>query len=201
MKKLPCLFERDFTDKRRPVILSTVTPGCEWVINGEGVATRKWDGTACLIRHEQLHKRYDAKRGKEPPPGFIPAQDPDPVTGHWPGWLPVNPINPDPADVYIALAWHQSLQVNGHLYADGTYEAVGPRINGNNDNFVGYRLIRHGETIFADAPRTFDGIREFLSTLNAEGIVFWRTLRDPNSEMVKIRRDDFGFAWPLREAA
>jgi hypothetical protein len=46
---MPCLFVRDFTDKRNPKISTDVTPGCEWVMAGEGVATRKYDGTACLV--------------------------------------------------------------------------------------------------------------------------------------------------------
>ena len=194
VKKLPCLFVRDFADKKNPVITPVVTPGCEWVLNGEGVATRKWDGTACLIRDGQLYRRYDAKRGKEPPPAFEPAQDPDPVTGHWPGWLPVDPYNPDPSDVWIALAWFQSGEP-GH---EGTYEAVGPRINGNHENFESYALVPHGAFSYSNAPRTFEGLRDFLSTLKAEGIVFWRNLAEPDSDMVKIRRDDFGFEWPIK---
>ena len=76
MIKIPCLFERDFTDKRNPILLPTVTPGCEWVMAGEGVATRKYDGTACAVINGELYKRYDAKQGKEPPPGAIPCADP-----------------------------------------------------------------------------------------------------------------------------
>lgn len=42
-----------------------------------------------MIRGGRLFKRYDAKHGKIPPPDFEPAQPPDDVTGHWPGWVPV----------------------------------------------------------------------------------------------------------------
>jgi hypothetical protein len=69
MKKIPCLFQRDFTDKRRPTLLRDVTPGCEWVLAGEGVATRKRDGTACAVIGGKLFKRYDVKRGRPVPAG------------------------------------------------------------------------------------------------------------------------------------
>ena len=32
-----------------------------WVAMGEGVATRKWDGTACMIRDGVLHCRRHKK--------------------------------------------------------------------------------------------------------------------------------------------
>src|SRR5688572_32673379 len=87
MKKIISLFQRNYETDR--LVRDEVTPGAEWVINGEGVATRKWDGTCCMIKEGVLYKRYDAKHGKTPPEGFLPAQEPDPVTGHWPGWLKV----------------------------------------------------------------------------------------------------------------
>lgn len=49
MKKIPCLFEREFISSREIKLLDTVTPGCEWVLNGEGIASRKLDGTAVAI--------------------------------------------------------------------------------------------------------------------------------------------------------
>lgn len=192
MKKMPCLFERDFSDKRHPKLLESVTPGCEWVFAGEGRATRKWDGTACLVRAGALFKRYDAKRGKQPPPGFEPAQEPDPITGHWAGWLPVDVRNPDPGDVWHALAWANAGQLD-----DFTYELVGPRINTNHEHEETHRFIRHGCDILEQVPRSIAGIRAYLELAEIEGIVFWRST-DPDCEKVKIRRDDFGFAWPTR---
>ena len=44
MQKITSLFQRDWEgDSSR--VLDIVSPGAEWVIEGEGVATRKWDGT------------------------------------------------------------------------------------------------------------------------------------------------------------
>jgi hypothetical protein len=191
MRKMPCLVERDFSDKRRPKMLGTITPGCEWVLAGEGTATRKWDGTACLVRDGNLFKRYDAKRGKQAPPGFEACCEPDPITGHCPGWLPVDVRNPDPADVWHALAWAQDTPED-----DFTYELVGPKINSNHEGESVHRFVRHGSDLLT-VPRTLDGIRSFLEAATIEGIVFWRST-DRDCEKVKIRRDDFGFSWPVK---
>lgn len=46
------------------LVRNEVTPGCEWVLAGEGIPTRKFDGSACMIENQQMFKRYDAKNGK-----------------------------------------------------------------------------------------------------------------------------------------
>lgn len=53
-------------------------------------------------------------------------------------------------------------------------------------------MIRHGQTILQDVPRTYEGIREYLETHYIEGIVFYR---GTCAEMCKIKRSDFGFEW------
>lgn len=40
MKKIPTLFVRDF-DNRPAHVLPEVTPGCDWVLAGEGQVTRR----------------------------------------------------------------------------------------------------------------------------------------------------------------
>ena len=69
MKKIPTLFERVFDEKGAMIsITDKVTPGFEWVLKGEGVATVKWDGSCCAILDGKFYKRYDAKPGRNPPP-------------------------------------------------------------------------------------------------------------------------------------
>jgi hypothetical protein len=185
MKKIPCLFERDFTDRRNPVLLRSVTPGCEWVMNGEGSATRKWDGTACAIIDFNLHARYDAKMGKVAPEGAIPIGCPDPVTGHHPHWIKATfPEHKYIIEAYNALA----SKING------TYEAVGPNINGNHDNFDTHILIRHGAREYDISDRSWEGLQSFLLSRPIEGIVFHHI----DGRMAKIRRDDYGFDWPVK---
>ncbi len=181
MKKIPCLFERKFDKGKTFELLREVTPGCEWVLAGEGVATTKWDGTACLIRDGKLFARYDARGGKTPPAGFEPLGDPDKTTNHLPGWLLV-------AD-QPEYKWHREASREG--LADGTYELCGPKVNGNNNGLGAHHLIRHGASVHEHAPRTFDGLKAFLRDLPHEGIVF----HHPDGRMAKIRRADFGFPW------
>lgn len=188
MKKIPCVFQRNFSDKLRPILLREVTPGCEWVLAGEGIATRKWDGTAVLIRDGKLYARYDCKKGKTPPPGAIPCEaDADPVTGHWPHW--VEAIGP--SYIYIRDA-----AIDASMRDDGTYEAVGPKINGNAHGLARHMLVRHGGD-WIHPPLDFDGLRSFLAEHAYEGIVF----HNAAGRMAKIRRDDFGLSWPVNHEA
>lgn len=225
MKKIPSLFVRDYENvitsaeitevsitpagyeasyrnvkKGRFLATHEVTPGCEWVINGEGIATRKWDGTACLIENGVLYKRFDAKHGKTPPDGFLPCQEPDPVTGHWPGWLKVKFVESkcsiqavDNADKWLVEAYRNYLVSNGvHIIEDGTYEAVGPKIGGNKDGVYQHLLIRHGYQRCEDCPRDFEGIRAYLDSPPAiEGVVF----HHPDGRMCKVKRTEFGLKW------
>lgn len=177
MKKIISLFQRNYDGDR--LVRDEVVLGAEWVIAGEGVATRKFDGTCCMIRGGQLFKRYDAKGGKPVPRGFEPAQDADPVTGHWPGWMPIIGDGM-PEDRWHREAMHAALQ-------DGTYELVGPKIQGNPDKFAAHTLIKHGESLLPDAPRTFSAIKAYLEPLQIEGIVW----HHPDGRMVKIKRKDF----------
>lgn len=177
MQKILTLFERDWDTPGNP-IFNRVTPGAEWVTAGEGMATRKYDGTCCMIRDGVLYKRYDAKQGKTPPEGFEPAQDPDPVTGHWPGWLKVGD---GPEDKWFRAVKHTD-------YPDGTYELIGPKIQGNPEGVPEHILMHHGATVLFDAPRDFKGLKQYLEGRGIEGIVW----HHPDGRMVKIKTKDFG---------
>lgn len=181
MKKMPTLFIREFS-LGKINITREVTPGCEWVLNGEGRATRKLDGTCAMVMNGELWKRYDAKHGKPVPVGAIPCQaEPDPVTGHFPCWVRVKPN--EAADKWFTAAKMPVL--------DGTYELCGPHINGNHEGFIEEIFIRHGDIVLDDVPRDFDGIREYLEDNEMEGIVFHRG----DGAMCKIKRSDFGIPW------
>lgn len=178
MRKIISLFQRNYDGDR--LVRDEVVPGAEWVIAGEGVATRKWDGTCCLIRGGKLFKRYDAKQGKTPPPGFEPAQDPDPITGHWPGWIAVGDRPED--------RWHREALSAVTYLGDGTYELVGPKINGNPECRDSHALVPHGAYTLLDCPRTFAGIRDYLRGGLIEGVVW----HHQDGRMVKIKARDFG---------
>lgn len=190
MQKIISLFKRDYEGTRQ--VYDEVVPGAEWVVAGDGIATIKWDGTSCLMRKSILCKRYDAKAGRTPPQGFEPVQDaPDPVTGHWPGWVACQRSNP-------ADRWHFEAYDALEAYFDGTYELCGPKIgnkgSGNPYGFTTHRLIAHGNDILPDAPRTFDALKVYFEENPAyEGIVW----HHPDGRMVKIKRRDFGLPWPV----
>ncbi len=181
MKKMPCLFQREFDGPRKATLLRTVTPGCEWVLNGEGQATRKRDGTACAVIDGLLYKRYDAKRGKLAPANAIPCDEPDEVTGHWPHWIPVGD---EPES-----KWHREAYVE--TLPDGTYELCGPKINGNPEQLTTHCFYSHGTELLSP-ELTWDGLRDFLFANYMEGIVW----HHPDGRMVKLRRKDFGLVWP-----
>ena len=84
---------------------------------------------------------------------------------------------------------------NGSELEDGTYEAIGPHFQNNPHGLDKDVLEKHGIRIISDVPRTFDGIREYLSEHVIEGIVFWKD----GKPQCKIKRSDFGFSWPGRK--
>lgn len=178
MEKIISLFKRNYDGDR--LVRDEIVEGAEWVANGEGVATRKWDGTCCKMQGGRLFKRYDAKKGKQPPPNFEPTQDPDPVTGHWPGWVPVSTTEPGDK-------WHLEALKGETELPDGTYELCGPKVQGNPERLQAHKLIPHGAAEI-NAPRTFAELREFFKTAGIEGVVWHHS----DGRMVKIKAKDFG---------
>ncbi len=193
MRKIPTLFERDFSSgsaKATPV----VTKGFEWVLDGEGIATVKYDGSCCAIIDGEFYRRYDAKHGKPVPEGAIKCQEEaDPITGHLPCWIKCDRFNP--ADKWFwsafdVLASTLPQYPSDIKTLDGTYEAIGLHFQSNPYNLNRDILVRHGENV-VDVPRSFEGIREWLESHEEEGIVFWKD----NKPQCKIKRSDFGFKW------
>lgn len=187
MKKMKTLFIREFENHGPINIKNKVEKGCEWVINGEGVATRKYDGTCCLIQDNKIYGRYDYKEGRTLPINAIPCQEKaDAITGHFPHWVLCDENNPN-------YKWHILAFNKQKPLENGTYELCGIHFQNNIDKLCDNEdiLIKHGVTILDDCPRDFDGIKNYLATHYIEGIVFHRG----NGEMCKIKRSDFGFEW------
>ena len=185
MKKIPSLFIRDPADMAR--ITREVNPLAEWVLHGEGQATLKRDGTATMFRAGVLHKRYDAKRGKTPPTNFEPCQpDPDPITGHHPGWVPVGD---GPEDRWF----REALALCG-AQEDGTYELCGPKFQTNPERLEAPRFYRHGFEVLLGVPRDYDGLAAWFFFREIEGIVWHADL----GRMAKIKRSDFGLPWAVK---
>jgi hypothetical protein len=177
MKKTPTIFKRNPENMKE--ILPEPHKDCGWVFAGEGVATRKYDGTCCLVESGKMYKRREIKNGTPPPYGFVEA-DHDEVTGKIVGWVPVDPANAE--DKWHIAAFKEGMK-------DGTYELLGPKIQGNPEGLTEHVLLKHSEAEqFADVPRTFDGIREWMEGRDIEGIVLHR----PDGRMAKIKKRDYG---------
>lgn len=181
MKKIPTLFQRNHETDHR--VRDEVTPGCEWVLAGEGTATRKWDGICCLVKGGKLFKRQEVKPLKQAPDGFLPVSMPDYKTSDKIiGWVPVGD---GPED-----KWHLEAFAIQNPMQEGTYELIGPKINGNPENSGIHTLVPHGLNIIPEpvVDRSFRVIREFLVECNIEGIVW----HHPDGRMAKIKGKDFG---------
>lgn len=179
MKKIPTLFIRDFENDPR-YVTRTVNPESEWVVNGEGIATRKYDGTCCAIINGLFVKRYEIKQGGVAPYGFIPANDVDNNTGKQQGWVEVGNGNED--------KWHREAYERLEDKSDGTFELLGPKIQGNPEGMTEHILVRHSlaET-YPDAPRDYDALREWFKDKHIEGLVW----HHEDGRMAKLKRKDF----------
>lgn len=178
MKKIKTVFVID-----REVNRATEVVQENWVLEGEGVATIKFDGTSCLVQDGMLYKRFDAKHGKTPPEGFIPAEPaPDNHTGHWPGWVAIREDAPEDK-------WHREAFASG-TFEDGTYELIGPKVQRNKYNKARHELVRHGSVV-VDVERTREALINWLEDNEHEGLVFHHA----DGRMAKLRRKDFGIRW------
>ena len=123
MKKIPTIFKRN--PENRSELLDIPDPDCLWVFEGEGVATRKYDGTCVKIEKGSYYKRREVKPGKSAPEKFIEEQF-DETTGKRVGWILVDPNSKEDC-------WH--IEAFSDRLSDGTYELVGPKVQGNPEGY------------------------------------------------------------------
>lgn len=191
MRKVPTYFERDWSGDRSRVT-ATVNPACQWVADGEGVATQKLDGTCALIRGGAVFKRREIKGRERPGAVTLPADfeecERDYATGKIVGWVPVGD---GPED-----AWFREAFAKHATWADGTYELIGPKVQGNPECWASHSLIAHSTLALTEQPpRDFEGLREWMAGRNIEGVVWHH--RD--GRMAKLKLRDFGIARPSSE--
>ena len=190
MKKIPTVLVRDPDHRSR--VLDGVTPGCEWVLRGEGRPTRKYNGTCVLIRRDLNavigFARRTVKPDKMTPPGFVQI-DFDDVTGIAVGWEPIESSG-------FARWFDEAVTDHGGVFGSltpGTYELCGPKINGNPEGLTGHRLFSHerAETapldLFIVELMTVDILRHAVTAVAPwEGIVW----HHPDGRMAKLKRRD-----------
>jgi len=183
MEKIPTIFERNeafkVVDRRRP--------GCEWVFAGEGSATEKLDGTNCRLTVRsgtvvRVEKRCNPGREHK-------------KRGIVDGWYG-DAHEDDPADRWLFEAV-RGTDVTGWPDGEHSVEALGPKIQGNPLGLAAHVCVAFNlhAPIHESAPRTYEGLREFLRDLDsrfapghpAEGLVF----HHPDGRRAKIKRKDF----------
>ena len=178
MRKIPTLLVRDPVDRRH--VTDEVSAGCEWVLAGEGVATRKYDGTCVMLDDRgRWWARREVKAGKDAPVGFVLVEH-DATTGRSVGW---EPIEQSP--------FHRFWQEAEHAERPGTYELVGPKVNGNPERQTGHVLVEHAgaEVLPETGPRTVAGVTTQVRALGQEGVegVVWH---HPDGRMAKLKARD-----------
>ncbi|MEW2486603.1 DUF5565 family protein [Streptomyces sp. NPDC048411] len=185
MQKIPTMFVRDF-DNNPAHVLPKVTPGCAWVLSGEGQATRKYDGT-CVMLDEAGNwwARREVKPRKSVPRNYI-VLSVDTETGKTIGWEPIDQSS-------FAKFHAEALQAAGPGgLSAGTFELIGPKVNGNPEGVDAHRLVEHAAAQHVSVPElTFEGIRSTVVALagadGCEGIVW----HHPDGRMAKIKARDF----------
>jgi len=191
MRKIPTLFVRDEYDRR--YVTDQITPGCEWVFTDPGVTgTRKYDGTCVMLdEHGKWWARREIKPGKSAPAGFV-AVEHDETTGKTVGWEPV--------EQSAFAKWHAEALREADDNAEdpwngwkpGTYELIGPKVNGNPERYDAHWLIRHEEAAVCMLPplrpaTVRAAVRAFHAADGQEGVVF----HHPDGRMAKLKARDF----------
>jgi hypothetical protein len=182
MEKIPTLFERD----ERFRVVDRPRQECAWVFDGEGTGTEKLDGTnvRLTVRAGQLvrveKRRNPSKAQKEQ--GIVDGWYVDAGGASEDRWI---------------LEAAQRTDVSTWPDGEHSCEALGPRIQGNGLGLAEHLCVPFNLEVpeYAQVPRTFEGLREFLATLEsryapghlAEGIVFHHT----DGRRAKIKRKDF----------
>jgi hypothetical protein len=187
VKKIPNIFKRG----EDGLLTDEVNPLCKWVFNGEGIPTIKWDGTCVMIEGDGYFKRRtvtDAQAQKNGwPEGFRRCES-DPLTGKTFGWVPVGD-GPEDKQFHQGLEWLRQ----HHGLKDGTYELIGPKVQGNPHGKTEHQLVKHGvDSIHIPWERNFADLRSFFlcqmeNGAYLEGIVF----HHPDGRMAKIKARDF----------
>lgn len=189
MKKIPTIFKRGDDFK----VINEITPGCEWVFNGEGVATEKLDGTNVQITIKdgsaiKLEKRRNPTKEEK-------------ARGEVDGSYVL--VTDDPGDKYIRDAINNT---DFATWPDGEHsaEAIGPKIQGNPLKLERHILVRHADAPIYSGVQShmlgaidkFDYLKNMIrvsslysQTAWIEGFVF----RHPDGRMAKIKVKDFRY--------
>lgn len=187
-KKMTALFE---IDRVNHIGTEVINEKSAWVFTDPTHATVKRDGTGVVITADgEAFVRRSVKKGKKIPEGFLLAEF-DAFTETMFGVEPVEKSG-------FRKMFNEAVENLTEPLTEGTFELVGPKINGNPEGFDKHVLIRHGSEDFVEIPdlRTinrddaFAILKEIFTDLKERGIegVVWWGLDD---RRVKLRVHDF----------
>lgn len=186
MNKIPSVFLRNPDNMQE--MTRKPNPLCDWVLRGEGVITRKYDGTCVMLdENGKWWARHEVKPGKTPPENFRPVETDD-HTGKTMGWIPIK-------DSGFKKAWMDAWTFD-NPDEPGTYELCGPKVNGNPEHFEQHTLIRHAyaERFIRVPPEKlneYDVIKATILGTNWaygwEGFVW----HHPDGQMAKMKARDY----------
>ncbi len=175
MQKIPTMYYRDESKPGHPV-KDEIRPECQWVLDGEGNATIKLDGTNVKILGGALYKRQKPKDRDYDEASYVLCDRTKPED-RW--------------------AWEAFDAGHG---GDGIYELIGPKVQGNPYRLTIHKLVSvvpPDESLIVLAEmhlqRNYAGLRSYLLVVEVEGLVF----HHPDGKMAKIKRRDFGLRWPV----
>lgn len=186
MKKISTLFKKN--PENLGLVINEINIENKWVFDGEGIPTRKFDGTSTAIIDGEPYKRYDVKKGKTVPDGAIPCQEADHITGHHPHWLK---CDKDKKEDRYFFEGFENLKRENSFVEDGTYELIGEKVQNNPEKINGHILVKHGSEILFLESLDFEYLKKYLGdeSNNIEGIVFHHKT---DGRMCKLRKSDFG---------
>jgi hypothetical protein len=200
MQKIPLLFK---TDEQRKYVIPQVNVSA--VFKETTIAHRKYDGTCLMLDDEGWWARRQIKLFDKTPEGFQLVEV-DHNTNKGFGW---EPLSKSPFHKF----WQEAhelhpldcdyLDMRDGEYENGTYELIGPKINGNPEKLKWHRLVPHNRAeqlgdiqmlelhLVQDPEQAYAELKRVLFYLPVEGVVF----KDRNLKpLAKLRRKDFDFA-------
>lgn len=147
MQKTPSVFLRN--PENMSELTTEVNPLAQWVIDGEGTATRKYDGTCVAFLNLSVGEfstgldwwvRREVKEHQTAPKGFFPLAE-DPTTGKTMGWIPA-----ETSDRWVHMKEAIELLMDGSIGTPptGTYELCGPKASPSTSLFSTPRLRSSG---------------------------------------------------------
>lgn len=192
MRKIPTVFVRDPADMAH--LTDEWHPDCLWVRDGEGTATRKYDGTCVLLRRDgiAIHPfvRREVKPGNEAPKGWREVEH-DPATGKRVGWLPY-------AGTSFERFIDEALTEGTGPWPPGTYELCGPRINKNPEGYDQHVLVSHAdaEQVASSGwppPPTTDLVAYVAGLVISMAVAGWEGIvwHHPDGRMAKLKARDY----------